>query len=85
MRRRDVLPEVTGWAQVQGRPALSYEERFRLDVWYVDRCSFLLNVKILAPPMPLTRPRACLTRGRGTPPSPCSQGCRQAAFEPSDR
>lgn len=48
MRRHDVLPGLTGWAQVQGRQALSYEDRFRLDVWYVENCTFLLDVRILA-------------------------------------
>lgn len=46
-RRHDVRPGITGWAQVNGRNALSWEERFALDVWYVDHKSFLLDVKIL--------------------------------------
>lgn len=41
-------PGVTGWAQVNGRNALSWQERFRLDVWYVDNRSMLLDLKILA-------------------------------------
>lgn len=48
MRRHDVLPGITGWAQINGRNALSWEERFRLDVWYVDNWSFWLDLKILA-------------------------------------
>ena len=48
MRRHDVLPGITGWAQVNGRNALSWEEKFALDTWYVDNRSFLLDVKILA-------------------------------------
>lgn len=48
MRRHDVLPGITGWAQVNGRNALSWEEKFELDTWYVDNRSFLLDVKILA-------------------------------------
>ncbi len=47
-RRHDVLPGITGWAQVNGRNALGWEERFRLDIWYVDHWSFALDVKILA-------------------------------------
>ncbi|WP_224367206.1 sugar transferase [Hyalangium versicolor] len=47
-RRHDVLPGITGWAQVNGRNALSWEERFRHDVWYVDNWSLLLDAKILA-------------------------------------
>jgi lipopolysaccharide/colanic/teichoic acid biosynthesis glycosyltransferase len=46
-RRLEVRPGITGWAQVNGRNALSWEEKFRLDVWYVDHHSFLLDVKIL--------------------------------------
>jgi lipopolysaccharide/colanic/teichoic acid biosynthesis glycosyltransferase len=47
-RRHDVRPGITGWAQVNGRNATSWEERFRLDVWYVDHRSFWLDLKILA-------------------------------------
>jgi sugar transferase EpsL len=46
-RRHDVLPGITGWAQVNGRNALDWEDKFRLDVWYVDNWSLLLDVKIL--------------------------------------
>ena len=46
-RRHDVKPGITGWAQVNGRNALSWEERFRLDVWYVDNQSLYLDFKIL--------------------------------------
>lgn len=46
-RRHEVRPGVTGWAQVNGRNALSWEERFKLDVWYVDNRSFWLDLKIL--------------------------------------
>ena len=48
MRRHDVRPGLTGWAQVNGRNALSWEEKFALDVWYVDHHSLLLDLKILA-------------------------------------
>jgi lipopolysaccharide/colanic/teichoic acid biosynthesis glycosyltransferase len=47
-RRHDVLPGITGWAQIHGRNALSHEEKFRLDVWYVDNWSLLLDARILA-------------------------------------
>lgn len=47
-RRHEVRPGVTGWAQINGRNALSWEEKFRLDVWYVDNLSFWLDLKILA-------------------------------------
>ncbi len=47
MRRHEVLPGMTGWAQVNGRNALTWQEKFRLDVWYVDHWSFWLDLKIL--------------------------------------
>ena len=47
-RRHECLPGITGWAQVNGRNALSWEEKFELDVWYVDHWSLWLDVKILA-------------------------------------
>jgi len=46
-RRHDVLPGISGWAQVNGRNALSWEQKFELDVWYVDHWSFGLDLKIL--------------------------------------
>ena len=46
-RRHHVLPGLTGWAQVNGRNAISWEEKFALDVWYVDHWSFGLDLKIL--------------------------------------
>lgn len=46
-RRHEVLPGITGWAQVNGRNALSWDDKFRLDVWYVDNRSLLLDIKIL--------------------------------------
>ncbi len=46
-RRHEVKPGITGWAQVNGRNAISWEEKFELDVWYVDHKSFLLDLKIL--------------------------------------
>jgi len=47
VRRHEVKPGLTGWAQVNGRNALSWEEKFRLDVWYVDNWSLALDLKIL--------------------------------------
>lgn len=46
-RRHEVKPGITGWAQVNGRNALSWEDRFKLDVWYVDNQSLWLDLKIL--------------------------------------
>lgn len=47
-RRHDVRPGITGWAQCHGRNALSWQEKFKLDVWYVDHCSFLTDMKVIA-------------------------------------
>lgn len=47
MRRHEVRPGITGWAQVNGRNALTWEEKFRYDVWYVDNCSFVVDLRIL--------------------------------------
>ncbi|MCX7805064.1 MAG: sugar transferase [Planctomycetota bacterium] len=47
-RRLEVRPGITGWAQVNGRNRLGWEETFRLDVWYIDNRSFLLDLRILA-------------------------------------
>ena len=47
-RRHQVRPGITGWAQIHGRNALTWEQKFALDVWYVDNLSFLIDVKILA-------------------------------------
>lgn len=48
MRRHEVRPGITGWAQVNGRNAISWEEKFALDVWYVDNWSLWLDLRILA-------------------------------------
>ena len=47
MRRHDVYPGLTGWAQVNGRNALNWEEKFKLDLWYVKNWSFWLDIRIL--------------------------------------
>ena len=46
-RRHEVKPGITGWAQINGRNAITWEEKFQLDVWYVDNRSFWLDVKII--------------------------------------
>ena len=46
-RRHEIRPGMTGWAQVYGRNAISWEEKFKMDVWYVDNFSFWLDMRIL--------------------------------------
>jgi lipopolysaccharide/colanic/teichoic acid biosynthesis glycosyltransferase len=48
IRRHDVLPGMTGWAQINGRNTLTWQDKFRYDVWYVDHWSLWLDIKILA-------------------------------------
>tara|TARA_B100000787_G_C16159711_1_gene280777 strand:- start:25 stop:621 length:597 start_codon:yes stop_codon:yes gene_type:complete len=47
LRRHEVRPGITGWAQINGRNAISWDEKFILDIWYVDNISFWLDIKIL--------------------------------------
>lgn len=47
MRRHEVRPGITGWAQCHGRNALTWTEKFKLDVWYVDHCSFMTDLKVI--------------------------------------
>jgi len=61
-RRLEVKPGITGWAQVQGRAGIPWEERIELDVWYVDHRSFALDLRILA------RTAGLLLSGRGLSP-----------------
>jgi len=58
-RRHHVQPGITGWAQVNGRNAISWEDKFKLDVWYVDNQSFWLDIKILY----LTVKKVCAREG----------------------
>jgi lipopolysaccharide/colanic/teichoic acid biosynthesis glycosyltransferase len=46
-RRHDAIPGITGWAQINGRNALSWEEKFALDIWYVDHWSLALDIRIV--------------------------------------
>ena len=68
-RRHDVRPGLTGWAQVNGRNALSWEEKFALDTWYVDHRSFALDLRILLMTVgKLLRPRGISAEGSATMP-----------------
>jgi sugar transferase EpsL len=75
--RHRVLPGITGWAQVNGRNALAWEEKFALDVWYVEHVSFLLDVKILL----LTIYAVVKRRGISAPGHATMTEFRGAAFE----
>ena len=46
-RRHEMLPGITGWAQINGRNSISWEKRFQLDIWYIDNFSLFLDIKIL--------------------------------------
>ncbi len=75
-RRHDVRPGVTGWAQISGRNSLSWEEKFALDVWYIDNRSLWLDLKILA----LTFKKVLVREGisaQGTATMPKFQGSTQ--------
>ena len=68
-RRHDVRPGLTGWTQVNGRNAIGWDEKFALDVWYVDNRSFLLDVKILfMTALRLVRPSGISASGHATMP-----------------
>ena len=58
-RRHEVRPGITGWAQVNGRNTISWAKKFELDVWYVDHCSFLLDLKIVF----MTIRKVCIREG----------------------
>jgi lipopolysaccharide/colanic/teichoic acid biosynthesis glycosyltransferase len=87
-RRHDVRPGITGWQQINGRNALQWEERFALDVWYVDHWSLLLDLKILAlTPLVVLRGRGVSHQGHATMPyfmgSASSRSAPESAPAPS--
>lgn len=65
-RRHNVRPGMTGWAQINGRNSISWEEKFKMDVWYVDHQSFLLDLKIIV----LTVLKVILSEGINQPGKP---------------
>jgi lipopolysaccharide/colanic/teichoic acid biosynthesis glycosyltransferase len=58
MRRHEVRPGISGWAQVTGRNSISWNQKFILDVWYVDHCSLLVDLKILLMTLPVVLNRS---------------------------
>jgi len=58
MRRHEVRPGISGWAQIMGRNSISWNQKFILDVWYVDNCSFLTDLKILLRTIPIVLSRS---------------------------
>jgi sugar transferase EpsL len=67
-RRMEMKPGVTGWAQVNGRNLLTWEEKFALDVWYVDHSTFLLDMKIVVMTFFKVLSRAGAERDKNVPP-----------------
>ncbi|OON67389.1 sugar transferase [Hymenobacter sp. CRA2] len=74
-RRHAVRPGITGWAQINGRNAISWEQKFRYDVWYVERVSFALDLRILA----LTAGRVLGAHGVSAPGQATTQAFRGSA------
>ncbi|MFL6437879.1 MAG: sugar transferase [Terriglobales bacterium] len=81
LRRHDVRPGITGWAQVNGRNAITWEQRLALDVWYVDHQSFWLDVKILLMTIPRTLARKGINQ-QGHPTMPEFMGSAQSQHSP---
>jgi sugar transferase EpsL len=68
-RRHDVLPGITGWAQINGRNAITWKQKFELDLWYVDHWSFWLDIKILLlTAKKIVRPKDVSSIGHATMP-----------------
>ena len=61
MRRHELRPGISGWAQITGRNSLSWNQKFTLDVWYVDHCSLMLDLKILFSTIPIVLNRVGVT------------------------
>jgi sugar transferase EpsL len=79
MRRHEVKPGMTGWTQLRGRNALSWEDKFRLDVWYVENASFLLDLRILVATL------GAVIRGEGVNPPGSEQVEVFMGSSPTDR
>ncbi len=57
MRRHEIRPGISGWAQVMGRNSISWDRKFILDIWYVDNCSLLTDIRILLRTIPIVLSR----------------------------
>jgi len=80
-RRHEVLPGITGWAQVNGRNALTWEEKFALDVWYVDHRSLWLDITILwRTLLAVLRREGISAAGEATMPEFMGTGCLRPEF-----
>ena len=82
-RRHEIRPGLTGWAQINGRNSITWEERFKLDVWYVDSHSFLLDIKIIL----LTVPVVLLRKGVSAPghaTMPTFNGSQEPSYEAAE-
>lgn len=69
MRRHDVRPGLTGWAQIHGRNSASWRERFEYDIYYIDNCSFLLDIKIIFQTVAVVFQREGIGQGEKRPES----------------
>ncbi|MEZ4401520.1 MAG: sugar transferase [Kofleriaceae bacterium] len=78
-RRHDVKPGITGWAQVNGRNALAWEDKFALDVWYVDHQSLALDLRILLATVRAALARSGVSHGGGEVTMPVFTGAPRAA------
>ncbi|AYA37250.1 sugar transferase [Hymenobacter oligotrophus] len=79
-RRHEVRPGITGWAQVNGRNAISWEQKFAFDVWYVEHLSFALDLRILG----LTAARVLGAKGISAPGQATTEAFRGSASSSSD-
>ncbi len=82
-RRHEVRPGLTGWVQINGRNALSWDEKFELDVWYVENRTFLLDLKILLLTAKAVIAREGISAGESaTMPEFMGSGCRESKEAP---
>jgi sugar transferase EpsL len=83
-RRHEVRPGMTGWAQINGRNSISWEDKLKYDVWYVDNWSLLLDLKILFLTIPKVLAREDIPYGHATIPSFIGPAQQSAEHRPRD-